>query len=35
MPSYKYRVLLENGKISRGRVIAGNKAKAIETLKEE
>ncbi len=35
MPSYKYRVLLENGKIGRGKITALNKAKAIEALKKE
>ena len=34
MPSYKYRVLLENGRVGRGKVNALNKYKAIETLKE-
>ena len=33
MPSYKYRVLLENGRIGRGKITATNKAKAIELLK--
>lgn len=35
MPSYKYRVIFENGKIGRGRILALNKAQAIESLKKE
>lgn len=35
MPSYKYRVLMEDGRIGRGKVSAVNKSKAIETLKED
>lgn len=35
MPSYKYRVLLESGRIGRGKINALNKYKAIEVLKEE
>ena len=35
MPSYKYRVLMENGRIGRGKVTAVNKAKAIENLKDD
>lgn len=35
MPSYKYRVLMENGRLGRGKVTAINKSKAIETLKDE
>ena len=34
MPSYKYRVVTENGRIGRGKVTAVNKTKAIETLKD-
>lgn len=35
MPSYKYRVIFENGKIGRGRILALNKTQAIESLKSE
>lgn len=35
MPSYKYRVIYENGKIGRGRILAKNKAHAIESLKND
>lgn len=35
MPSYKYRVIYENGKIGRGRILAKNKAHAIESLKSD
>lgn len=35
MPSYKYRVIFENGKIGRGKILALNKAQAIESLKSE
>ncbi len=34
MPSYKYRVLMENGRIGRGKVTAINKSKAIDALKD-
>lgn len=34
MPSYKYRVLMENGRVGRGKVVATNKTKAIEALKD-
>lgn len=34
MPSYKYRVLMENGRIGRGKITAINKSKAIESLKD-
>lgn len=35
MPSYKYRVLLDTGKIARGKILALNKSHAIESLKNE
>ena len=35
MPNYKYRVLLENGKIARGKILALNKSQAIQTLKSQ
>lgn len=35
MPSYKYRILLDNGKIARGRILALNKSHAIQSLKNE
>lgn len=35
MPSYKYRVIFENGKIGRGKILALNKSQAIESLKSE
>lgn len=35
MPSYKYRVIFENGKIGRGKIMALNKSHAIESLKKE
>lgn len=35
MPSYKYRVIFENGKIGRGKILALNKTHAIESLKNE
>lgn len=35
MPSYKYRVLLDNGKLARGKILALNKSHAIESLKNE
>ena len=35
MPSYKYRVLFEDGKIGRGRILALSKSHAIESLKNE
>lgn len=35
MPSYKYRVIFDNGKIGRGRILALNKTHAIESLKNE
>ena len=35
MPSYKYRVLLDNGKIARGKILALNKSHAIQSLKNE
>ena len=35
MPSYKYRVIFENGKIGRGKILALNKSQAIESLKNE
>ena len=35
MPSYKYRVLLDNGKIARGKILALNKSQAINNLKDE
>lgn len=35
MPSYKYRVIYENGKIGRGRILAQNKLHAIESLKND
>lgn len=35
MPSYKYRALLETGKIARGKILALNKSQAIQNLKNE
>ena len=35
MPSYKYRVLLEDGKVSRGKIMALNKSHAMESLKKD
>ncbi|MDD3303718.1 MAG: type II secretion system F family protein [Clostridia bacterium] len=35
MPSYKYRVIFENGRIGRGKIMALNKSHAIESLKKE
>ena len=35
MPSYKYRVLLDNGKLARGKILAYNKSHAIQSLKNE
>lgn len=35
MPSYKYRVLLDNGKLARGKILAVNKSHAIDSLKNE
>lgn len=35
MPSYKYRVIYEDGKIGRGRILAKSKAHAIESLKND
>lgn len=35
MPSYKYRVIFDNGKIGRGKILALNKTHAIESLKNE
>lgn len=35
MPSYKYRVIFDNGKIGRGKILALNKVQAIESLKNE
>lgn len=35
MPSYKYRVLLDGGRIARGKILALNKSHAIESLKNE
>lgn len=35
MPSYKYRILLDNGKIARGKILALNKSHAIQSLKNE
>lgn len=35
MPSYKYRVIFDDGKIGRGRILALNKNHAIESLKRE
>lgn len=35
MPSYKYRVIFDDGKIGRGRILALNKNHAIESLKKE
>lgn len=35
MPSYKYRVLLDTGKIARGKILALNKSQAIVSLKKE
>ena len=35
MPSYKYRVIFDNGKIGRGKILALNKNHAISSLKSE
>lgn len=35
MPSYKYRVLFEDGKLGRGRIMALNKSLAIDSLKKD
>ena len=35
MPSYKYRVLLDDGRVARGKILALNKSHAIESLKNE
>lgn len=35
MPNYKYRVIYENGKIGRGRIMGLNKTQIIDTLKNE
>lgn len=35
MPSYKYRVIFEDGKVGRGRIMALNKTHAIESLKKD
>ena len=33
MPNYRYRVLLENGQIRRGKIVATDKTQAIDRLK--
>ena len=35
MPSYKYRVIFEDGKIGHGKIMALNKSHAMESLKKE
>ena len=35
MPSYKYRVILEDGKVGRGKIMALNKSHAMESLKRD
>lgn len=35
MPNYKYRIIFEDGKIGRGKIMALNKSHAIDTLKKE
>ena len=35
MPNYKYRVIFEDGRIGRGKIIAANRASAIDKLKTD
>lgn len=34
MPNYKYRVIFEDGKIGRGKIVAQSRAQAIDMLKK-
>ena len=35
MPSYKYRVIFEDGKVGHGKIMALNKSHAMESLKKD